>query len=122
MKYSIILSLCLATVLTSCSRDNPPVIEIINPVTEEASFGETITYRGTITDDKGILSFSYQLLELNKSIEPFIETTGTNTDTQFSGSYTINEDDLNSSTLSFRVTATDTDGNIVIEDRSVSLN
>lgn len=45
------------------------------------------------------------------------ETEGTNTSAQFSGSYTINEDDFNSSTLTFRVTAIDNAGNTAIEDR-----
>ena len=121
MRYSIIFSLFLATVLTSCGSDTPPIIDIINPVTEEVPFGASITFRGTISDDLGILSISYAILEMNKSIEPFIETSGTNTDAQFSGSYTFNEDDVNNSMVTFRVTATDNGGNISIEDRGISL-
>lgn len=121
MKYSIIFSLCLAIILTSCGSDNPPVIEITNPVAEEVSFGETITFSGSITDDQGIISWSYQILELAESIEPFIETTGTNTDTQFSGSYIINEGDVNSSMLTFRVTANDEGGNTTIVDRGIGI-
>lgn len=121
MKNLLVLSLLF--LLTSCGKENLPVILIDSPADlQEVSIGDSILFNGSIIYDQDIGGFGFELSRINVlQSSRYIQTIEMDNSLIFRGSLLVTEETFSDKPILFSVSAANSEGESVREERNILL-